>query len=129
MSTTYLLARPPAMHSTDDDPRWVLDDDPCTAVYGKEVLSLVPDHKSCSVLTEDEWNTPNFSPRKALEMSTWIRSILVPIAPSRDEKFPEPCLLELCKLPKLTHVTIMTQSTDGHWYLGESALRLLRLRA
>ena len=109
MSTTYLLARPPALNSIDDDPRWVLDDDPCTILYGKEEISLVPDHKSCAAITEDEWNAPKFSPRKVLEMSTWIRSILVPIAYSRDGKFPERCLLELCKLPKLRHVTIMTR--------------------
>ena len=109
MSTTFLLARPPAMHSTDDNPRWVLDKDLCWVLDAEEEISLVPDHRSCSVLSEDEWNAPKFSPRKALELSTWIRSILVPIAPSRDEKFPEPCLLELCKLPKLQHVTIMTR--------------------
>ena len=97
------------MHSTDDDPRWVKDSDPYYPFDAEEEIALVPDLKSCAELTEDEWNAPKFSPRKALEMSTWIRSILVPIARSRDEKFPEACLLELCKLPNLQHVTIMTR--------------------
>ena len=110
LSTAWQLGQPPVIHSADYDPYWVMDEN-------EEMLILVPS-ECYSILTEDEEKVSKFSPRKALEMSTWIRSILVPIPRFSYMKYPEPCLLELCKLPNLQHVSIMTEADK--WPLMQS---------
>ena len=109
LRATFQLGSTPVEHSPDDDLYAGMEDE--------ERLIIAPT-ECYSVLTQDEENIPEISPRKALEMSTWIRSILVPIAPFSYMKFPEPCLLELCKSPNLQHVWIMTQADD--WPLVKS---------
>ena len=96
MSITWELGRRPVTNSAGDGLHWVLDD--------KSKFFMPP----CHFWFEDEENVPDLR-KMALEMSTWIRSIHVPTARLRCMKFPEPCLLELCKLPNLQHVSIMTR--------------------
>lgn len=97
-STTWELGRP-APHG--DHPDWVFDD--------KSKLFYPVLEENFSLLPEHEWKVPKFSPRDALEMSTRIRSILVPNAYDQDLILPEHNLLGLCKLPNLQNVSIMTR--------------------
>ena len=73
------------------------------------ILDLAAPGAYGSPLAEYVWDMPKISQMEALEMSKWIQSILVPTANDRDMRLPEPCLLELCKLPNLRHVSIMTR--------------------
>ena len=98
------LGRPPSIHG--DDPSWELD-------------TMAPEY--CSVLPKDEWDKPKLSLREALEMSTWIRSIVVPISKDPDVWLPESCFLELCKLPNLQNVSIMIQI--DRWPLQQWGMR------
>ena len=98
------LGLPPSIHG--DDPSRELDE-------------AAPGY--CSVLPKDEWDKPKLSLREALEMSTWIRSILVPITNDQALIFPQPFLLELCKLSNLRHVSIMIQI--DRWPLQQWGMR------
>ena len=63
--------------------------------------------------TDEEENLTQLTLRKASDISTWVRFLTVSFY-----RFPfygnlERCLLKLCKLPNLQHVTILTQA--GKW--------------
>ena len=107
-STTWELGQPAPHYG--DHLHWVFD--------GNLKLYFPAPGINFSLPPGNEWKVPKFSPRDALEMSTRIRSILVPIAYDWDLLLPEDGLYGLCKLPSLQNVSIMTRV--DRWPLAQA---------
>ena len=116
LSTASTLGQRPVMYPAEDA-YWDAGED-------EEIEFLV---------TDEAENFSRLTLRKASDMSTWIRSIVVSFDHRPYRGNLEHCLLELCKLPNLQHVTILTQANEWplvqrRQHAASACLKELQLR-
>lgn len=103
-----------------------------TACENKDTIAFIASYYY-SLLANEKHSSPKYSLTQVVDMTTWIRSIIVSFYPWGYMEFPEPYLLDLCKLPKLQHVSIVTQANKWPWVrsgqpAAATCLKQLRLR-
>ena len=129
LRTKEQLSMPP--HNSDLDIAIELSTAP--TLGQRSVMYPAEDEEIEFLMTEEAENLSRLTLRKASDMSTWMPSVVLSCHDFPYHGNLEHCLLEMCKLPNLWHVTIATEANK--WPFGQhrqpaasECLKELRLR-